>query len=322
MDTLEEKYKRNCLTPEELKEFRAEINGMSDSQLEERLSKSWQEDVLVDDSPVTAQRLTRLKKEIDDDLFPERSVKPWWSWGRVAAAVLLPFFILATIYFYQESRSLSSGEVLFTTLAGERANLVLPDGTKVTMNSNSSLVYSPKDFNRDERCVDFNGEAYFDVARNKSVPFIITASDLTVKVLGTKFNLHAYAGNETMEITLEEGEVLVSSRKEDKRLLPRQKAVLDCRDGSISIWEEEKPENASVWKSNELMFLDERLDSVVAVLERNYGVDIHIEDMEMNSDLFTGKVPANDLLDALEILKYSYHMNYRVEAKDIYFSSK
>ena len=107
--------------------------------------------------------------------------------------------------------------------------------------------------------MDFNGEAYFNVAKNKSVPFVITTKDLTVRVLGTKFNLHAYAGNETMEVTLEEGEILVSSRKEEKKLLPNQKAVLNCQ---------------------------------------------------------------NDLLNALEILKYSYHMDYCVDAKDIYFSKK
>ena len=77
------------------------------------------------------------------------------SWGRIVAAILLPIFVFATFYFYQETRSLSSGEVLFSTFAEEHANLTLPDGTKVTMNSNSSLTYSPKDFNRDERCVDF-----------------------------------------------------------------------------------------------------------------------------------------------------------------------
>lgn len=170
--------------------------------------------------------------------------------------------------------------------------------------------------------MDFNGEAYFNVAKNKSVPFVITTKDLTVRVLGTKFNLHAYAGNETMEVTLEEGEILVSSRKEEKKLLPNQKAVLNCQDGSILVLEEKRPEDASVWKNNELVFIDEQLENVIVALEENYNISIHIKGLNIDSDLFTGKVPSNDLLNALEILKYSYHMDYRVDAKDIYFSKK
>lgn len=321
MERLEEKYKKNELTAEELKELREKVNRMSDEQLEEQLFESWQHDILPSAS-VPRERLAGIKDEIDQTLFSRRAWSRPWRWGRIAAAVLLPIFILTTIYFYQETRSLSSGEILFSTLTDEHARVTLPDGTSVTMNANSLLTYSPKDFNRDERCVNFNGEAYFDVTKNKDVPFIVMTEGLKVKVLGTKFNLHAYAGNKTIELTLEEGEVLLSSRKEEKRLLPRQKAVLNCADGSISIFQDDMPENASVWKNNELAFVDERFENVVRALEENYGINIHLEDSTMKGDLFTGRVPANDLLNALEILRYSYHMDYRVDAKDIYFSDR
>ena len=154
MDYLEEKYKRNCLTPKELEELQRKVREMSDGQLEDRLFKGWQEDIL-DDSSVSAERLAILKRKVDKSIFPKYRTKMLISWGRIVAAILLPIFVFATFYFYQETRSLSSGEVLFSTFAEEHANLTLPDGTKVTMNSNSSLTYSPKDFNRDERCVDF-----------------------------------------------------------------------------------------------------------------------------------------------------------------------
>ena len=186
---------------------------MSDGQLEDRLFKGWQEDIL-DDSSVSAERLAILKRKVDKSIFLKYRTKMLISWGRIVAAILLPF-LFSYILFLSRNAFFVSGEVLFSTFAEEHANLTLPDGTKVTMNSNSSLTYSPKDFNRDERCVDFNGEAYFNVAKNKSVPFVITTKDLTVRVLGTKFNLHAYAGNETMEVTLEVGRdiSIISERK-------------------------------------------------------------------------------------------------------------
>lgn len=71
-----------------------------------------------------------------------------------------------------------------------------------------------------------------------------------------------------------------------------------------------------------LVFIDEQLENVIVALEENYNISIHIKGLNIDSDLFTGKVPSNDLLNALEILKYSYHMDYRVDAKDIYFSKK
>lgn len=321
MNRLEEKYKKNELAAEELQALRDKVNRMSDEQLEEQLLESWQRDILPTAS-VPGEHLSRIKKEVDKTLFPRHTLGRSWRWGRIAAAILLPIFILTTLYFYRETRSLSSGEILFSTLAGEHARVTLPDGTHVTMNATSSLTYSPKDFNRDERCVNFNGEAYFDVTKNKAVPFIVVTEEMKVKVLGTKFNLYAYAGQETMELTLEEGEVLLSSRKEEKKLLPHQKAVLNCADGSISIFQDDMPEHASVWKNNELVFVDERLENVVQALEENYKINIHLEDSTMKGDLFTGRMPANDLLNALEILRYSYHMDYRVDAKEIYFRDR
>ena len=321
MEHLEEKYKKDKLTVDELKKLRERVNQMSDDQLEEHLFESWKRDMLQEVS-VPDERLSGIKKEIDHTLFSRPALVRFWRWGRIAAAILLPVFILTTLYFYHETRSLESGNILFSTLTGEHASVTLPDGTKVTMNANSSLTYSAKEFNRKERSVNFNGEAYFDVTKNREVPFIVLTEDLKVKVLGTKFNLRAYAGRETMELTLEEGEVLLSSRIEEKKLFPHQKAVLNCTDGRILILQEELPENASVWRNNELVFVDEPLEHVVQVLEENYGIDIHLENSKMKSDLFTGRVPANDLLNALEILRYSYHMDYRVDAKDIYFRDK
>lgn len=72
-------------------------------------------------------------------------------------------------------------------------------------------------------------------------------------------------------------------------------------------------------ENNELVFIDEQLENVIVALEENYNISIHIKGLNIDSDLFTGKVPSNDLLNALEILKYSYHMDYCVDAKDIYF---
>lgn len=322
MNELENKYKDNSLTPAELTELRKQVNGMTEKQLEERLRESWNADIFKSDH-VVSERLKIIKEQIDSDIQPSKhSYRLPGHIFRIAAAILLPLLLLTSIHFYRETVKLSNGEILFSTQEGERANITLPDGTQVTLNTNTFMTYSPGEFNYKERNIQFNGEAYFDVATNPSIPFIIHTKDLRIKVLGTKFNLHAYSGNNTMSLTLEEGHVLLSSRKEEKELFPNQKAILDCHNGRISIIKEEVPENASAWRNGELAFSNQELQQVLSDLEQNYGVRICIESHDsINTDLFTGKIPADNLLDALEVLKYSYHMKYRIYNKTIYFSA-
>lgn len=93
MDYLEEKYKRNCLTPKELEELQRKVREMSDGQLEDRLFKGWQEDIL-DDSSVSAERLAILKRKVDKSIFLKYRTKMLISWGRIVAAILLPIFVL------------------------------------------------------------------------------------------------------------------------------------------------------------------------------------------------------------------------------------
>ena len=323
MSNLEDKYKNDSLTQADLLAFREELNHTSDEQLEARLHASWQNDAL-DELGVPTERLEALKSRIDQNLSAsKRSFKLELParLGWIAAAVLLPVFMLTTFHFYRQTSILSNEEVLFSALEGERSNVTLPDGTKVTLNSNSSLTYSPGQFNHKERNIQFNGEAYFNVAKNESAPFIIHTHELKVTVLGTKFNLHAYAGNKTMAITLEEGHVLLSSKQEEKELFPHQKAILDCQDGRISIVRDDSPENASAWRNGELVFSNQELHDVLNDLEDTYDISIQMHtDKAIATDLFTGRIPTDNLLDALEILRYSYHMNYQIDKKTIIFS--
>ncbi len=323
MASLEEKYKYNSLTQEELFLLREKLNTWTDKQVEAELYDEWQKDTWESDM-VSDERLKSIKEKVDKArTTTKHSLGISSRLGWIAAAVLLPAFIITTLHLYRVKTALANEEVLFFAQEGERANVTLPDGTNVTLNSSSSLTYSPGSFNHKERTINFNGEGYFDVATNPSIPFFIHTKDMNVKVLGTKFNLRAYAKDETISLTLEEGHVLLSSRKEEKEVFPHQKAILNCQNGSISIVKEEVPEDASAWRNSELAFSNQELQHVLTTLERNYGVRICIKSCDnLSADLFTGKIPSNNLLDALEILKYSYRMKYRIDNKTIYFSSK
>lgn len=319
MEQLETKYRQNNLTQEELLELRRLVNGSSDAEIERSLYKNW-ENTSFDEKNIPTERLDMIKEKIDEAITPNYLFTLLRRITQVAAAVLIPLFMFTTLYFYKESRTISAEEMVVSASKGERANITLPDGTKVAINSESFLTYSPQNYNKSERRINFEGEAFFDVAKKESVPFIINTKDLAVKVLGTKFNLLARKKNETIELVLEEGHVLLSSSKEEKELFANQKATLDRLTGTIRISSESIPKMASAWKAGELIFGNARLKDVLKALESSYGVIIHIASSpDINNDLFSGTITTGNLLEALEIIKHSYHLNYTVVGNEVNF---
>lgn len=335
MDKLEEKYKAGDITLEELAVLRSQVMSMGDELLERRMLDDWQNGFPEDDHAVD-ERLVVVKERIDERLFGDREKavktdcgaltthtvrKLRIPWGWIAAAVIVPFFMLTTFYFYRSASSMASGEAVFATSEGQHAELCLPDGTAVTMNGSSSLSYCAGDFNTMKRDVDFKGEAYFDVSKNKEVPFVIHSGDMTVKVLGTKFNFEAYPDRSKAVLSLDEGKVEISSGKECRLVEAGQVATLDYSDGSISVVGGGSAD-ASAWMKHEFVFRGMPLAEVLNRMEAAYGVRIHVDDTVSCSDTFSGSVPSNNLVDALEIVKISYGLNYRFESKEIYFYKK
>lgn len=338
MDKLEEKYRNSDITLDELVELRANVSSMSDNDLEQRLHEDWQSWEPKGDDTTVAERLAVVKSKVDRQLFgesvnsvgaeksgevvmkrPPRKLHMRWGW--IAAAVMIPFLMLTTLYFYRSASSMESGCAVFATAETEQAGVRLPDGTVVTLNSSSNLTYAPKVFNTGKRNIEFTGEAYFDVSKNKDVPFYIHSGDMTVKVLGTKFNFEAYPDRSSARLSLDEGKVEISSGKEKRSLVAGQVAVLNYNDGAITVSDGEKTSDASAWKNREMIFRSSSLDDVVEKIEQTYKVNIHMDKMR-DDDTFSGNIPTDDLVSALEIVKISYGLNYRIDVKDIYFSKK
>ncbi|GHT71065.1 hypothetical protein AGMMS50239_40020 [Bacteroidia bacterium] len=322
MRDLETKYLQNQLTAEELKTFREKINAASDDEITSSMQDRWMNEYM-DESAVPVERLNVIKENIDQS-FPA-SVRPvnfMQKFVRIAAAVLLPVLLLTTVYLYRENRTLAAEEMVVATGRGERANITLPDGTNVTVNSESSLRYAPQTFSRSERCVKFEGEAYFDVAKKTSLPFIINTNDLRVKVLGTRFNLSARPNDAEVQLSLEEGHVSLLSllSKDEKEIFANQQAVLDKSTGRITVISVADIKNNSSWRHSELIFGNAKLSDVLASLENNYDIVITMPaGVNLSGDLFTGSIPSNNLPEALEIIKLSYHLNYTLLENKVAF---
>ncbi len=323
MDTLENKYRKDVLTPSELQELRSKVNSMSDNELGEQMYQSWMNEE-IDCTFVEDQKMNHMKANIDRTIGKKHSIKyQLIRFGQTAAAILLPVFIILSAYLYNENRQITSDDMIVSTGIGERANVSLPDGTTVSLNSNSRLSYIPKVYNREERKIEFQGEGFFSVTKNVSVPFIIKAKGLKVRVLGTTFNLSVRDNAHTAELALEEGSVQLLSVKSNKQvvLAPMQKAILNQETGNITVISDKNAKDASAWRLGEMVFRNTPLTEVLRTIEENYNVKIEINSDVCLTDKFTGTLPVVNLNEVLEVLEKSYHFKTEIIDKKILLNS-
>ncbi|MFD1605540.1 FecR family protein [Flavobacterium artemisiae] len=201
-----------------------------------------------------------------------------------------------------------------STPTGGQYNIVLADGTKVFLNAVSSVKY-PTQFNGSKRIVELDGEAYFEVAEDKSKPFIVKSDKQSIEVLGTHFNVHAYDNESVVKTTLLEGSVAVTSRDQKAILKPGQQSGVSDNTAKISI-KEVDTEAAIAWKNGRFKFDNADLKSVMKQLERWYGIKVEyrgdVSDVRFNGGTFRNK----NLSEVLKVLELS-NIKFKVEGKTI-----
>lgn len=313
MSNKERFFLDDTLTASQLKELRKEIDATPDETIEQRMWQQWNSEEAEQDTSKSG-RLSEIWQLIERHIQAERAFS-WhkaWRYVQVAAVIMLPILLFSTFYFYRENALFSTDKTIISTADGERASITLPDGSKVTLNERTSLAYDSKSFNKSIRQIEFEGEAYFDVAKDPEHPFTIDSDGLGIHVLGTKFNLNAREASPTSELILEEGSVRFSALKKDKSvtLSPQQKAVLDKATGDITVTEMENAlSDATAWKRKELVFRNVPLHQVLKSIEKHYGVTCNVRGNINLNDCFTGIIPANNINDVLQIIETSYHCN-------------
>lgn len=193
--------------------------------------------------------------------------------------------------------------------------LTLADGTKVWLNSESSLKY-PTDFVGNERVVELTGEGYFEVAHRKNQPFKVVTNQQTVEVLGTHFNINAYTNEKVTSTTLLEGSIRVLNLKShvSNLLKPGQQAAIQKSDISIS---DVDTEEAIAWVNNNFNFNNEELGSIMRKISRWYDVEVicppDLEQME-----FIGKVSrTKNIKDVIKIMEETNAIHFKVEGRRI-----
>ncbi|WJS96669.1 DUF4974 domain-containing protein [Flavobacterium johnsoniae] len=201
-----------------------------------------------------------------------------------------------------------------STPTGGQYNIVLADGTKVFLNAVSSIKY-PTQFNGDQRIVELEGEAYFEVAKNKNKPFLVKSDNQIIEVLGTHFNVHAYNNESVVKTTLLEGSVAVSYKNQKTVLKPGQQS--NASNGFTKILVKEvDTEEAIAWKNGRFKFDNADLKSVMKQLERWYGIKVEyrgdVSDVRFNGGTFRNK----NLSEVLKVLELS-NIKFKVEGKTV-----
>ena len=198
----------------------------------------------------------------------------------------------------------------FTTPSGQRAMVKLHDGTTVWLNARSTLRY-PNHFAREERKVELDGEAFFDVEHNEHKPFVVSTEKLDIKVLGTKFNVFAYKGREEFNTALLEGSVKVYERmNEEKALFMNPNECVELKDNKLV----KRPMGNTdflLWKEGIYAFDDVPFEDIIKKFELYYDIVITVNNSKLMKYKFSGKFRQRDGVEsALRTLRKVYYFTY------------
>lgn len=221
--------------------------------------------------------------------------------------------------------SSSDKEVGFNTLKvpiGGEYKVELPDGTRVWLNSASSLKY-PVRFEGDKRVVELQGEAYFEVTKSTK-QFVVVTGDVDVTVLGTKFNLSAYDDDATVATTLVEGKVSVGSREasKDAILVPNKQAVYYRGSKELNV-RSVNVEEFIAWKDGRFHFQKQELASIITRLSRWYGINVVYADPSLKRKVFTGMAEKDKpITHILDLISKTADISYTIENNKVILKEK
>jgi transmembrane sensor len=202
-----------------------------------------------------------------------------------------------------------------TTPKGGQYRIILPDGTNVWLNAASSISY-PTLFKGAGRVVTLNGEGYFEVAKNKAMPFRVKSGIQTIEVLGTHFNINAYTDETLVKTTLLEGSVKVISATNSTLIVPGEQAAISWAGNGAISKQQVNVEKEVAWKNGVFSFADEDIREVMRQVSRWYDIDVFYEGDIPNEKFFGEISRSSNLADVFKILELN-NMKFAVEGKTV-----
>ena len=343
-------------TDAELAEF-AELLKSEDEQFFHELISSWWKIENSTNTSVKKERDDHFNKILDiansTDLIDNammvdgktnfaKKIKPFLKWSMATAAVLIGLAVCIQYFNSNKNNLLDIGNNYNEIVAkrGTKTKIILPDGSQVWLNSDSKLSYGAR-FNDTIREVSLEGEAYFDVIKDKKRPFVVMTNALNIRVLGTAFNIKSYAQDATIETTLIRGMIEVRKNNEPATkkivLTPNEKLVYNKLEAllvrpnneqntiakkleslSITTLSKNIPDSSRVetaWIYGRLVFDGDSFETLAEKMERWYNIKITIQNQSISNNRFSGvfeKENVEEAFKALQLItmfKYDIHDN-------------
>jgi transmembrane sensor len=231
---------------------------------------------------------------------------------RVAvAACLIGLVSISTYYFTRSSLLSDNKEFVVAVARGQKASVSLPDGTRVWLNSDSKLSYNNA-YNINLRKVDLLGEAYFEVAKDKTKPFIVSTKGIDVEALGTAFSVTSYLEDSLTTATLVEGKVSVGNKSSQTILFPNESVTYNSLRGLFGKKHAVNADYIALWRNNRITFNGESLGEIATTLERMYNVDILFGSEKVRNYRFTGVIRNNSLSNVFEVISLTAPIQYKI----------
>jgi len=301
----------------------------SKEQLDTLYSEKWRQSF---DKPIPSDIQKKMFHQIKKSISKEEKTvfvsstkdQIWRGFIKYAAIFILCIGVGIGSHLYTRtslSNQTTQKEYSVNAERGQRANITLPDGSKVWLNSHTEISYSGN-YGLKERTVFLTGEAYFEVAPDKNSPFVVKAEGLHVQALGTSFNIKAYKEDEEVTATLFTGKVKATAGNKEVILLPNQYVTFNRNSHKFTASHTENALYARMWLDNELSFNGQTLNEIALILNRISNVQIEFTSEKIKQYKFSGVIKNNSLDNVIEIISITAPIIYESRGDTIILSEK
>lgn len=316
-DKIEEILPRYCSGETTIEECRMVEEWIGQSDENYRIVKQM---YTIDQVMGTVQMESRVDMEkalasVSRKMSKAPSHITWFTWvQRVAAILFIPLLIAFAIQNFTPSPTEVAQMIEVKTNPGMTTTVDLPDGTKVYLNSESSLTY-PSFFSKDKRDVKLTGEAFFEVQKDPEHRFIVSGPHHTqIEVLGTSFNVEAFERDSFVSTTLVEGKVRFAYQKNRQPatvdMKPGQKLMYDTTSSQVKLIQT-SGETETAWKDGKIIFQATPLPEALRMLEKRFNVTFVLSNNRLRGEAFNGSFTNQRLERILEIFKISSNIKWR-----------
>jgi transmembrane sensor len=317
-----ERYTQNLTNPDEVRRLSLSIKNNQEIS-------SWFEHQILDspstiDNEVQVRMLKKIEEKINfysksEDKIQRRTHFQLEKWMRIAAIIILPIVSAAGVFFLMSRNQLSSAPLVVDVEQGQKANITLPDGSRVWLNSQSKLTCSAA-FNIKTRELQLDGEAYFEVAHNPNKPFIVHSKDMSVEALGTAFGVKAYNEDKHISSILMKGKVLITTPDGEATLIPNERLIYDKTTHKKVQSTVTNATDFNGWIHNELRFENESLSEIAKTIQRIYNVEVVFDSEKLKYQRYTGTINNNSLESVLNTISLTSRISFYINNQQVTLS--